>query len=316
MPALSAAPTSRAQHLPGKKLTSPSLLAAVTCSLTVERIDNASLDLDRVPPPDSSDNRMLASRGPWRLTTRKLGRTERRLPIFGGRRGRTACGALVTVLFFMLTTSAIAWRAPTRSEQQAIMRVATQTPHAGGSKVKVSRIHVSTVGPWASATVAIYFGNSPDYATDILHEVHGRWLNVSDGTAGEWCVMPRQDQHNLGFPAGYPCTPPIQAIVFSPLSYGISCHITDDGTYSGSWVYCWIGGGASPTHHIKLNLNGKFSLTTTTPIPLGLGGRDTPYGSQVTAGRFRCQSLRSGMKCTVIATGRGFVFNIDGARAV
>lgn len=70
----------------------------------------------------------------------------------------------------------------------------------------VSRIHVSTVGPWASATIAINVGaGAPDYATDILHNVHGRWINAGAGTAGEWCVMPHKDQRNLGFSTSYPC---------------------------------------------------------------------------------------------------------------
>ena len=104
--------------------------------------------------------------------------------------------------------------------------------------------------------------------------------------------------------------------MFSPLAYGITCHIVDDSTFSGSWVYCWIGGNASPTSHVKLELSGNFSLTAKTAIPLGLGGRVTPYGHAVAAGRFRCQSLRSGMKCTVIATGKGFLFNMHGATRV
>ena len=92
--------------------------------------------------------------------------------------------------------------------------------------------------------------------------------------------------------------------------------MTDDGSFVGSWVYCWIGGNPHPVRHVKLNLNGQFSVAATTAIPLGLGGRATPYGTQVTVGRFRCQSLRSGIKCTVISTRRGFLFNISGASRV
>lgn len=114
--------------------------------------------------------------------------------------------ALVSVLCLTLTASAMAWRDPTRSERQAITLAASRTPHAGHSKVHVSRIRVSTVGPWASAELVIYLGNVPDDATDILHKVHGKWLNDGAGTAGEWCVMPRKDQQNLGFDVvGYRC---------------------------------------------------------------------------------------------------------------
>ena len=106
------------------------------------------------------------------------------------------------------------------------------------------------------------------------------------------------------------------AVVFSPLPYGVTCHMTDDGTVRGSWVYCWIGGKPHPSHHVKLNLDGHFSVAVTTAIPLGLGGPVPPYGTRFTVGRFRCQSLRSGMKCTVISSGKGFLFNNKGARRV
>jgi hypothetical protein len=100
-----------------------------------------------------------------------------------------------------------------------------------------------------------------------------------------------------------------EAVVFSPLAYGISCHMTDDGSFGGSWVYCWIGGNSHPTRHVKLDLHGQFSVAATTPIPPGLGGPSLAYGRHVRVGRFRCQSLRSGMKCTAISTGKGFLIN-------
>jgi hypothetical protein len=88
---------------------------------------------------------------------------------------------MLTVLLLYLTfaASAMAWRPPTQSQRQ-----------------------VSTVGPWASAGVTIY---PLGLSTDILHKVHRKWILASNGTAGEWCVMPRKDQRNLGFPAGALC---------------------------------------------------------------------------------------------------------------
>jgi hypothetical protein len=102
---------------------------------------------------------------------------------------------------------------------------------------------------------------------------------------------------------GANATTPQGPVVFSPLAYGISCYMTRN------WVYCWTGSRLPPTHHAKLSRDGQFSVTATVPIPLGLGGRDTPYGAHLDFGRFRCQSLRSGIKCTVIATGKGFLIN-------
>ena len=120
------------------------------------------------------------------------------------RRSRNvARGATLTVIVLYLTfaASAMAWRPPTQSQRQAITRAAmsTATPH---KKVHVSNIRVSTVGPWASAGVTIY---PLGLSTDILHKVHRKWILASNGTAGEWCVMPRKDQRNLGFPAGALC---------------------------------------------------------------------------------------------------------------
>jgi hypothetical protein len=80
-------------------------------------------------------------------------------------------------------------------------RTATAAPHPA---VRVSFIRVSTVGPWAAATVTITVANAPDTATLILHKVRGRWKNAGVGTAGEECVMPAKDRRNLGF-GPYPC---------------------------------------------------------------------------------------------------------------
>jgi hypothetical protein len=47
------------------------------------------------------------------------------------------------------------------------------------------------------------------------------------------------------------------------------------------------------------------------PAPTVLG-----YGRQITVGRFRCHSLRSGVTCTVVRTGKGFLINTAGVRRV
>jgi hypothetical protein len=115
---------------------------------------------------------------------------------------RTMCVALVGVLCLTVTASAMAWRRPTGGERKAITHAAISAaaPH---KKVHVSKIRLSTVGPWASAGVTIY---PLGLSTDILHKVHGKWILASNGTAGEWCVMPRKDQQNLGFDVvGYRC---------------------------------------------------------------------------------------------------------------
>jgi hypothetical protein len=116
-------------------------------------------------------------------------------------------GALVfavMVLIALVPTAAQAWRRPTSSERNAIASVARGTGHAGPGRVEVKDIHVSTIGPWASAVVElVYTGQPPDDAEDVLHEIGGTWhlTKHSPGTFGEWCGigMPVRDQRNLGF---------------------------------------------------------------------------------------------------------------------
>jgi hypothetical protein len=120
------------------------------------------------------------------------------------RRGVAAATLVAVALSLTLTATAQAWRKPTASERRAITRAASTTPHAGNSKVRVSRIRVSTAGPWASATLTIVVGGVGDNATAILRKVRGKWRSAGVGTAGEECVMPLKDRRNLGF-GPYPC---------------------------------------------------------------------------------------------------------------
>ena len=112
--------------------------------------------------------------------------------------------AAAAVLVLVPVASALASRAPTAAERRAITRVAKRTPSAQNKTVHVSRIRVSTVGPWARATITIFFGTAGGAATDVLHKVHGTWVNAGAGTAGEECVMPPKDRRDLGF-GSYPC---------------------------------------------------------------------------------------------------------------
>jgi hypothetical protein len=143
----------------------------------------------------------IAMAGPACVEGRSRGKARR--PAVNGASAVTLAFALSISL---ATPVALAWRTASARERRAITSVARQVPHAGSSKVYVSHIRVSTVGPWASATITIYFGKEPDNAVDILHDTHGAWHNAGLGTAGEWCVMPAKDQRNLGFSTSYPCT--------------------------------------------------------------------------------------------------------------
>ena len=154
----------------------------------------------RTPTPDRRRLRNEHARS-------RLAISDAAMRLFGsGGLRRLVWTALVGLLLSLaFVAEAFGWRRPTSIEREAITAVAARVPHAGGSRVRVSGIRVSTVGPWASAGLTIDVDGYPDTAVDILHKVHGKWRNASWGTSGEWCVMPRRDQRNLGFPSSYPC---------------------------------------------------------------------------------------------------------------
>ena len=56
---------------------------------------------------------------------------------------------------------------------------------------------------------------------------------------------------------------------------------------------------------------GNAGVTDAQPTPTLLA-----YGRQITVGRFRCVSLESGVRCTVIQSGKGFLINRDGVSRV
>jgi hypothetical protein len=103
---------------------------------------------------------------------------------------------LALILALALPPSALAWRQPTPSERRAITQAAEHASHEGRGKIYVSKIRVSTVGPWASAELTKY-EPGPNRATDALHKVHGKWTNARVGSLGAVCVMPAADQQNL-----------------------------------------------------------------------------------------------------------------------
>jgi hypothetical protein len=44
--------------------------------------------------------------------------------------------------------------------------------------------------------------------------------------------------------------------------------------------------------------------------------RRLAYGRQITVGRFRCLSLKLGVRCTLIQSGKGFLINRAGVKRV
>jgi hypothetical protein len=106
---------------------------------------------------------------------------------------------------------------------------------------------------------------------------------------------------------------------YSP-SHSIACGMFDDSSYR--YVNCQSY-DAKLSQTVKLNRSGRLAICqdrgTRNRCNIGNPGEGTPtlsYGKQITVGRFRCLSLRSGMRCTVIRSGKGFLISRAGVRRV
>jgi len=110
---------------------------------------------------------------------------------------------------------------------------------------------------------------------------------------------------------------PLEAAqVYSP-SANLECALTDSPQF-GSEVFCQ---SLKPPHWVRMLPNGSLKICRGgLRCTSDFGERPTPrklvYGAQVTVGRFRCSSLRSGMRCVVIRTGKGFLINAAGVARV
>jgi hypothetical protein len=122
-----------------------------------------------------------------------------------------------------------------------------------------------------------------------------------DGThlvAGPWKQVSKGEPRAKGF--------------YSP-SHNIYCGMYDDSTYR--FVEC---ASYKPMQKVTLKVSGRVTICrdrgTRNVCNIGNPGEGTPklaYGRQITVGRFRCLSRRSGVRCTVIKSGKGFLINRD-----
>jgi hypothetical protein len=99
-------------------------------------------------------------------------------------------------------------------------------------------------------------------------------------------------------------------------SRNITCSLGDSSDYRG--VNC-VSFKAPQT--VAMDANGRLKIChgRRCLAPCGCAPDGIPtlgYGKQFTAGRFRCVSKRSGVTCTVIRSGRGFVITRSGVRRV
>jgi hypothetical protein len=108
---------------------------------------------------------------------------------------------------------------------------------------------------------------------------------------------------------------------YSPIRPGvIGCDLHDPSGSLGYNVYCQFDPVNSPNTRliVKMGAAGRLTLCRNRcPIgSLGEGVRSLGFGKQATVGRFRCQSLRTGVKCIVIRSGKGFLISSKGVHPV
>jgi hypothetical protein len=96
-------------------------------------------------------------------------------------------------------------------------------------------------------------------------------------------------------------------------------------------IECWMYDGSSsrfspgvgctskiPPKSVILSVDGRLKIRRD-PYACGCEEPDSPrlaYGRQITVGRFRCVSRETGVTCTVIKSGKGFLINRDGVSRV
>ena len=105
---------------------------------------------------------------------------------------------------------------------------------------------------------------------------------------------------------------------------------TEDAFYSPSRkIFCWMddnGHGVavgcvtfSSRRQVTMGAEGRLKIRRIPASQCGCrpdGVRTLAYGKQITVGRFRCQSLQIGVRCTVIQSAKGFLINTAGVRRV
>jgi len=101
---------------------------------------------------------------------------------------------------------------------------------------------------------------------------------------------------------------------YTPI-HNLSCEMADRDA-RGSYVYCQ---SFKPPHNVRMSLDGRLKICRGTRCSIANPAANTPtlgYGKQITVGRFRCRSQRSGVRCTVIRSGKGFLIDSKAVRRV
>jgi hypothetical protein len=120
---------------------------------------------------------------------------------------------------------------------------------------------------------------------------------------------------------------PTHAFFNAPAGIGVQCGISDQpGQASGVGVTCQSVVTKPKLYQQKVTMgaNGRPTICRDAGIrnrcKLGNAGEEKistlGYGKQVTVGRFRCQTLHAGIRCTVTSSGSGFLINSGAASPV
>lgn len=100
----------------------------------------------------------------------------------------------------------------------------------------------------------------------------------------------------------------LTAAAFHSPSGNIECGMSDKRGSRG--VECW---SFRPPQKARLYAGGRVTICRGSEARCRIGNAgEVPtlrYGKQITVGRFRCLSRRTGVRCTVIRTGKGFLIN-------
>jgi hypothetical protein len=156
------------------------------------------------------------------------------------------------------------------------------------------------VGSDIRETTAVHrAGNSRCFPKGGTHARTWHW----DGTrlvAGPWTQVTKGEAITRTF--------------YTP-SRNIWCSLGDSSDFLG--VTC-VSGRAPQS--VKMGAAGRLKICHGRRcLGCGCAPEGVPtlaYGRQITVGRFRCLSRRSGVRCTVISLGKGFLINRDGVKRV
>ena len=129
---------------------------------------------------------------------------------------------VIVVVALAHASDALASRTPTARERSGIAQTAVMTKGSPTQTVRVSVISVSSVGPWATATVGVYLhGQLEPEMAEKFCESHDHWIDLANADAPN-VTMPRGVEEELGL-ASTPITKnPLLIYLFACWFFGLA----------------------------------------------------------------------------------------------